>query len=75
MAVKVTSTLTLSGRELAVLKKALEMYKITGSEYENRTVNDLIELVDNLKDKIKLDQKKKEFIKNFKSTINPYYLR
>ena len=58
MAVKVTSTLTLSGRELAVLKKSLEMYKITGSEYENRTVNDLIELVDNLKDKIKINQKK-----------------
>ena len=66
MAVKVTSTLTLSGRELAVLKKSLEMYKITVSEYENRTVvNDLIELVDNLKDKIKLNQKKERIYKNF----------
>ena len=66
MAVKVTSTLTLSGRELAVLKKSLEMYKITVSEYENRTVvNDLIELVDNLNDKIKLNQKKERIYKNF----------
>ena len=41
------------------------MYKITVSEYENRTVNDLIELVDNLNDKIKLNQKKERIYKNF----------
>lgn len=41
------------------------MYKITVSECENRTVNDLIELVDNLTNKIKLNQKKERIYKNF----------
>ena len=56
--VRIKATLNLTGTEISILKKALQCYRHTVTDKESNTVNDLIELTDNLTNKIKINQKK-----------------
>lgn len=56
--ITIKATLQLSNREILIMRKALNQYKLTTSHFDHPAINNLIELMDNLNERIKWKQEK-----------------